>query len=377
MKTTKYTNKELVEIYKNLKTSAKILGFASASDCEMMVAIELEAVKRHLNLIDGTVEETAETETAKPETAETDDSGFEYYSVETAYEVDFRDRQNEVFKTYSEAEKTAGDNIILEVDLIVRNDKKAVCEHDKEVFEDETDEIECRCIWYHHNGVKGMIAQDTKRVIKKPETAKVSKEVKEQFEKQKTSFKFYDVSIAYQVERYVNCGNLKYVQLGTYSDYAKAVKAAQEAIEAWGEENIYFHTVEFAKRSSEPIKNNKKVFKSETHEIDYYWISARLTDTKECGYVNIDSPIRIPIEIGNRKEMNSTNFIQQLYDAEYSKTFTVQGGIERFLKLAKEFVKNKSSEMSLIVDTAAQVLHDKYGLDYGTIETLEIEAYNS
>lgn len=33
--------------------------------------------------------------------------------------------------------------------------------------------------------------------------------------------------------------------------------------------------------------------------------------------------------------------------------------------------------MSLIVDTAAQVLHDKYKLDYGTIEALEIEAYNS
>ena len=115
-------------------------------------------------------EQEAVEQTEVEETAETDDSGFEYYSVETAYEVDFRDRQNEVFKTYSEAEKTAGDNIILEVDLIVRNDKKAVSEHDKEVFEDETDEIECRCIWYHHNGVKGMIAQDTKRVIKKSET---------------------------------------------------------------------------------------------------------------------------------------------------------------------------------------------------------------
>jgi len=200
--------------------------------------------------------ETGEGISKMETTTGTDDSGFEYYSVETAYEVDFRDRQNEVFKTYSEAEKTAGDNIILEVDLIVRNGKKAVSEHDKEVFEDETDEIECRCIWYHHNGVKGMIAQDTKRVIKKPETAEVSKEV-----------------------------------------------------------------------------------------------------------------------INNRKEVNSTNFIQQLYDAEYSKTLTVHGGIERFLKLAKEFVKNKSAEMSLIVDTAAQVLHDKYKLDYGTIEALEIEAY--
>ena len=346
MKATKYTNKELVEIYKNLKTSAKILGFSSASDSEMIAEIELEAIKRHLNLVDGTVEETAEIETAKPETAETDDSGFEYYSVETAYEVDFRDRQNEVFKTYSEAEKTAGDNIILEVDLIVRNDKKAVSEHDKEVFEDETDEIECRCIWYHHNGVKGMIAQDTKRVIKKPETAEVSKEVKEQFEKQKTSFKFYDVGIAYQVERYVNCGNLKYVQLGTYSDYAKAVKAAQEAIESWGEENIYFHTVEFAKRSSEPIKNNKKVFKSETHEIDYYWISARLTDTKECGYVNIDSPIRIPIETSEQSETVEQTEEQHITNTETVKSENVPHKTKTILvgKDAYFYLKNEQKK---------------------------------
>lgn len=77
------------------------------------------------------------------------------------------------------------------------------------------------------------------------------------------------------------------------------------------------------------------------------------------------------------KRKNDTSFIQQLYEAEYSKTLTVRGGIERFLKLVKEFDKNKSIEMSLIVDIAAQVLHDKYKLDYGTIETLEIEAYNS
>ena len=94
MKATNYTNKELVEIYKNLKTSAKILGFSSASDSEMIAEIELEAIKRHLNLVDGTVEETAETETAETAeqettetvegisemetTTETDDSKFEY-----------------------------------------------------------------------------------------------------------------------------------------------------------------------------------------------------------------------------------------------------------------------------------------------------------
>lgn len=68
MKATKYTNKELVEIYKNLKTSAKILGFSSANDSEMIAEIELEAIKRHLNLVDGTVEETAELEAETNET---------------------------------------------------------------------------------------------------------------------------------------------------------------------------------------------------------------------------------------------------------------------------------------------------------------------
>lgn len=100
MKTTKYTNKELVEIYKNLKTSAKILGFASASDCEMMVAIELEAVKRHLNLIDGTVEETAETETVESveETTVSETETVEETAEQTAEPETFSYEFNEIHK---------------------------------------------------------------------------------------------------------------------------------------------------------------------------------------------------------------------------------------------------------------------------------------
>lgn len=137
------------------------------------------------------------------------------------------------------------------------------------------------------------------------EPAEVNKEVKEQFKKQKTSFKFYDVGIAYQVERYVNCGSLKYVQLGTYSDYAKAVRAAQEAIEDWGEENIYFHTVEIAKRNSKTAKDkyDREILKSEKKEIGYYWYASRLTDSKECVHISIDSPIRIPIETAQKSEI--------------------------------------------------------------------------
>lgn len=44
------TNEELINIYTNIKTSAKIIGFASQSDCRMLEEIEIEAAKRQLNL---------------------------------------------------------------------------------------------------------------------------------------------------------------------------------------------------------------------------------------------------------------------------------------------------------------------------------------
>lgn len=133
-----------------------------------------------------------------------------------------------------------------------------------------------------------------------------------------------------------------------------------------------YKTVEEAKKAvDEDIEYAEK---------KYAEMEAEQTEVEETAEIETAKPETAEVSkevVDNRKEVNSTSFIQQLYDAEYSKTLTVQGGIERFLKLAKEFIKNKSTEMSLIVDTAAQVLHDKYKLDYGTIETLEIEAYNS
>ena len=251
------------------------------------------------------VEETAEIETANPETAETDDSRFEYYSVETVYEVDFRDRQNEIFKTYSEAEKTAGDNIILEVDLIVRNDKKAVSEHDKEVFENETDEIEHRCIWYHFNGVKGMIAQDTKRVIKKPET---KEKVIENFESEtfniakaeekKTQFDFYNVTIGFEVEKFIGTIPADYESLGIYSDYEKAVQAAQAAADEYGAENIYFHTVEIAARNDREVydRDDYEDFIEERETIRHNWYTLTIVDTGKREHVNLDKPVRLDFE---------------------------------------------------------------------------------
>ena len=98
MKATKYTNKELVEVYKNLKTSAKILGFSPASDSEMIAEIEIEAIKRHLNLVDGTVEETAETETVESVEETTVSETVEETAEQTAELETFSYEFNEIHK---------------------------------------------------------------------------------------------------------------------------------------------------------------------------------------------------------------------------------------------------------------------------------------
>ena len=201
MKTTKYTNKELVEIYKNLKTSAKILGFASASDCEMMVAIELEAVKRHLNLIDGIVEETAET-------------------VETE-------------------EKT-------EEEIIT------------------------------------MANTNTNANIAKAE-------------EQKTQFDFYNVTIGFDVEKFIGTIPADYESLGIYSDYEKAVQAAQAAADEYGAENIYFHTVEIATRNDREVydRDYYEDFIEERETIRHNWYTLTIVDTEQIEHVNLDNPVRL------------------------------------------------------------------------------------
>lgn len=204
MKTTKYTNKELVEIYKNLKTSAKILGFASASDCEMMVAIELEAVKRHLNLIDGIVEETAET-------------------VET--------------------EEKAEEEIIT------------------------------------------MANTNTNASIAKAE-------------EKKTQFDFYNVTIGFEVEKFIGTIPADYESLGIYSDYEKAVQAAQADADEYGAENIYFHTVEIATRNDREVydRDDYEDFIEERETIRHNWYTLTIVDTGKREHVNLDKPVRLDFE---------------------------------------------------------------------------------
>lgn len=69
--------------------------------------------------------------------------------------------------------------------------------------------------------------------------------------------------------------------------------------------------------------------------------------------------------------------MEKLYEAEYRKTFTVEGGIRRYQILCQMFVEDSCMEMSLIVDTVAQVLHNKYGLGWDEIEELAINAYKA
>ncbi len=208
MEATKYTNKELVEIYKNLKTSAKILGFSSANDSEMIAEIELEAIKRHLNLVDGTVEETAETETAKPET-------------------------------------------------VVQETMEAV---------------------------EGIMANTNASIAKA--------------EEKKTQFDFYNVTIGFEVEKFIGTIPADYESLGIYSDYEKAVQAAQAAADEYGAENIYFHTVEIATRNDRYIydREDYEFFVEERETIRHNWYTLMIMDTGKREHVNLDKPVRLDFE---------------------------------------------------------------------------------
>lgn len=68
------------------------------------------------------------------------------------------------------------------------------------------------------------------------------------------------------------------------------------------------------------------------------------------------------------------NFIEQLTAAEWGKTFTVAGAIERYKALCQMFANSRNMELSHICNAAEIVLHDKYGMDWDEIEAISIEA---
>jgi hypothetical protein len=117
-----------------------------------------------------TVEGISEMET----TTETDDSGFEYYSVKVAYEVIKDEIRSVLFTSYSLALKVAEDftnmwdgdkAIITAVSLMIRNDRQPESEHDKRILETETAEIERRCVPYHDWGLSGYVSIEDKQIV--------------------------------------------------------------------------------------------------------------------------------------------------------------------------------------------------------------------
>ncbi len=68
------------------------------------------------------------------------------------------------------------------------------------------------------------------------------------------------------------------------------------------------------------------------------------------------------------------NFLEQLTVAEMKKTFTVEGQIERYENLCRDFANSHSMELSMICHAAEIVLHEKYGLSWEEIEAIEIES---
>lgn len=126
-----------------------------------------------------TVEQAAEQETVEgiskmETTTETDDSGFEYYSVKVAYEVIKDEIRSALFTSYSLALKVAEDftdmwdgdkAIVTAVNFIIRNDRQPTNERDKKVLETETAEIERRRVPYHDWGLSGYVSIEDRQVV--------------------------------------------------------------------------------------------------------------------------------------------------------------------------------------------------------------------
>lgn len=114
-------------------------------------------------------------------------------------------------------------------------------------------------------------------------------------EEQKTQFDFYNVTIGFEVEKFIGTILDDYESFGIYSDYEKAVQAAQAAADEYGAENIYFHTVEIATRNDREVydRDDYEDFIEERETIRQDWYSFTIVDTEQIEYVNLDKPVRL------------------------------------------------------------------------------------
>ena len=114
-------------------------------------------------------------------------------------------------------------------------------------------------------------------------------------EEKKTQFDFYNVTIGFEVEKFIGTIPDDYESFGIYSDYEKAVQAAQAAADEYGAENIYFHTVEIATRNDRDIydREDYEFFAEERETIRYNWYTLTIGDTGKREHVNLNNPVRI------------------------------------------------------------------------------------
>lgn len=117
-------------------------------------------------------------------------------------------------------------------------------------------------------------------------------------EEQKTQFDFYNITIGFEVEKFIGTIPDDYESLGIYSDYEKAVQAAQAAADEYGAENIYFHTVEIATLNDREIydRENYEFFVEERETIRHNWYTLMIMDTGKREHVNLDKPVRLDFE---------------------------------------------------------------------------------
>ena len=114
-------------------------------------------------------------------------------------------------------------------------------------------------------------------------------------EEKKTQFDFYNVTIGFEVEKFIGTIPDDYESFGIYSDYEKAVQAAQAAADEYGAENIYFHTVEIATRNDREVydRDYYEDFIEERETIRHNWYTLTIVDTEQIEHVNLDNPVRL------------------------------------------------------------------------------------
>ena len=117
-------------------------------------------------------------------------------------------------------------------------------------------------------------------------------------EEKKTQFDFYNVTIGFEVEKFIGTIPADYESLGIYSDYEKAVQAAQAAADEYGAENIYFHTAEIATRNDRGIydREDYEFFVEERETIRHNWYTLTIVDTGKREHVNLNNPVRLDFE---------------------------------------------------------------------------------